>query len=271
MKRQFKVMITRIYLFLIGILLFNACINDQKTESKNSRRNNEVIYLGNKKDSCLLKTYYENGTLKIEEKRVNDTLEGTKKIYYQNGQLKKTIQFHNGKAHGILRVFDIDGFLKKEYLYLRDSQIVAFNRNRKDSIIKTLHFNVDNKKSFLIDSTIKKMNDENYNRIERTFKIKHKDTIAYGDTLKVTVQSNVDTNQFIQLIIGDFNSNFNLMTSEENLLNIRNYKGKIEFTTLHYHLGNNILVGWFIKGNDKLNSNNIVQRIFYTSFHVKPK
>jgi hypothetical protein len=256
----------RVCLFFISVLLFSACINNQKKGYGNSDTNKEIIYLGNRSDSCLHKTYYENGSLKIEEKRVNDTLVGTKKIYYKNGQLKKTTQFKNGKAHGILKVFDIDGFLKREYLYLRDSQIVANIRSHSDSTVKNLHLNVNNEKSFLIDSTIKKINEKNFNTIIHKFNIKHKDTIVKGDTLNVTVQSNVVDNQFIQLIVGDFNNNFKL-TSEENLLNIRSYKGKINFSSLDYNMGDNLFVGWFIKGyNDST-----IQRIFYTTFYVKPK
>jgi len=266
MKKQIKALITSISLFCISILLFSTCNNNSQKVSKDSNKNEKVIFLGNSSDSCMHKTYYENGYLKIEEIRVNDTLEGTRKIYYKNGQIKKTTQFKNGKANGILRVYDIDGFLKREYLYLKDSQIVANVRSRSDSTIQNVRLNVDNKESFIIDTTINRMNTKNFNKIKYKYNISHRDTITNRDTLDIIVSSNVDKNEYIQLIFGEFNSNFE-PTKEENLINIRSNKGRIAFSTLNYNIGDNLLVGVFIKSN----GDSSTRRIFYTTFYVRPK
>ncbi len=264
-----KLKMIRIGLFIIAILLY-SCSNKKDMKSNGSEVKGEVIPLNNSSDSTLHSFFHENGELKMQEVRVNDTLEGTTKVYYKNGQLNKTIQFKNGKAHGITKVFDEDGFLRKEYLYLQDSQIVANVRSYTNSTIKNLHFNVDNKRSFLIDSINVKRNNQNYSNIIRQFKVSHKDTIFYGDTLEVTVTSDVATDEFIQLIIGEFNSDFKPF-SEDNLLNSRSYKGKVFFTTRYYDIGDNLLVGWFIKGNKNLSTSHALRRIFYTTYHVVPR
>lgn len=63
----------------------------------------------------LVKTYYQNDSLKSEINYERNVRNGDAKFYYENGRIKEEVFYVNGKVEGIVKEYNEKGFLKELY------------------------------------------------------------------------------------------------------------------------------------------------------------
>jgi|GEM_PF-3243727 len=76
------------------------------------------------------KTYYPDGSLKIETPYKNNLKDGIEKYYYENGKLRYEVFVKNGKLNGIQKVYYENGKLQGEIPY-KNGKVDGYNTPRK--------------------------------------------------------------------------------------------------------------------------------------------
>jgi|GEM_PF-2232434 len=90
-------------------------INSEKDESTDENKNSENEKVEErdiktyKFKNGLIKSYYENGSLKLEETYVNNILEGRTIGYHINGRIKSIGYYNNGKKTGKWKYYSESG------------------------------------------------------------------------------------------------------------------------------------------------------------------
>ena len=78
------------------------------------RDDNGYIYWQGKPFTGIEVSYYDDGTLDVEEEYVDGVLDGWTKWWYENGQLEAEKFYKKGCIHGYVREWYKNGQLKRE-------------------------------------------------------------------------------------------------------------------------------------------------------------
>lgn len=271
------------YVILLVSFSFIACNNKKEMVLyfKNSSVIKEKRAYVDKRDtsSYYFYSYYFNGKLKETFVKNRGILEGEKVKYYINGKIYSKVSFIEGKAEGIVQVFDENENLILYNTYKNDKQnglYIKFDKNRNAqqellnindspiiSVIKGPD-TLENKNIFGISFYYYNHNDSLFSPIgsliynyEHKNKVKYqkyctyfetiaKDTVQYGDSLRITIISNIGLHQghHISLFLGEIDKFFNFVDSSK----VRIFKSNsniLSFTLSKkdYYPGINLITG----------------------------
>lgn len=129
-------------LAILGLLIFfTACTESEKNEIYNENNTtviDGVVYDTNEKPICgLYRTYYSDGTIKMEVYSRDGKPHGEGKFYSENGSLQYKGIFNKGTLNGTLYSYFDDGQIKDEMNFkngLKDGIQKIYN---KDGNIET--------------------------------------------------------------------------------------------------------------------------------------
>ena len=100
-------------------------LNGKKFTGKGYDKNGNMIYeIKNGKGN--IKTYYDNGKLKVEREHLNGEKNGKFKEYYDNGILRFEGEYLNGKLNGKFKGYYDNGKLRFEGEFLNGKPLGKF-------------------------------------------------------------------------------------------------------------------------------------------------
>jgi len=90
------------------------------------------------------KTFFADGTLRIEVNYIDDLKEGMEKYYFSSGKLASEVNYIHGKKEGIQKEYNEDGTLNNKVTY-KNGYKEGEKRwyNKKGKVTKTLTYKMD--------------------------------------------------------------------------------------------------------------------------------
>ena len=132
-------------LIIICFVIFATSVIDDE-EFVTGRSSGETVKVDNEKsvieqDSSetvkvkdgVVRDWYENGNLHLEEYYKDGKLNGTTRIYYEDGSIFNEVNYLNGKEDGVSKSWDRNNILREERVY-KNSILLSlkrFDENKK--------------------------------------------------------------------------------------------------------------------------------------------
>ena len=126
----------KVLFMLIFILLFASCGKPKEVNMKDTEIRDGITYIKgkNKVFTGIVKSYYDNGSLREEVTLKDGKQDGISKTYYDNGNLEYIGLHKNGKLDGIFKSYYPNGKVENERYYkngVPDGISKNYNENGK--------------------------------------------------------------------------------------------------------------------------------------------
>lgn len=185
----------------------------------------------------LLSEYYDNDSLKSRATWKHGVVDGKVEHFYPNGQLKELTYWKKGKAEGLTEEYYENGQLFKKGLKLNNKNVGEINFYHKNGKRKERHiYNESGEFVYLAGFDEK---GTKYAESVMPIFTPNKDTISYDESYEVKVKFGLKLIGKVQLIIGVFDKENNLIDTTAVL--DRSKDDTFEYSTKSNHQGQNVL------------------------------